>query len=99
MPRRFSFTSTVWEHSGAGSWHFVDLPETIADDIEAEFGHAAKGFGSIRVHVTIGSSQWSTSLFPDSKRLTYVLPVKKAVRIAQDLNAGSAAAIVIEVAV
>jgi hypothetical protein len=43
--------------------------------------------------VTIGGSQWSTSLFPDKSRATYVLPVKKPVRIAEDLTAGSKARI------
>ena len=81
----------MWEHDGSASWHFLSVPEPIADDLEAEFGHRAAGFGSLRVEVTIGSSTWQTSLFPDSKRSTYVLPLKKAVRTAEGLSAGSTA--------
>jgi hypothetical protein len=38
--------------------------------------------------VTIGSSRWRTSIFPDKQRATYVLPVKKAVRAAEGLAHG-----------
>lgn len=85
----YSFSATVWEHDGNAAWHFVSLPDDDADDIEQRFGGNAGGFGSVRVEVTIGSTRWRTSLFPDSKRKTYVLPVKKEVRRAEDLVVGS----------
>ena len=90
MPaNHFSFTATVWEHDGHAAWHFVSLPEPVADDIEEMFGHQARGFGSLKVDVTIGSTRWSTSIFPDNQQATYVLPVKKAVRAAEGLEAGT----------
>lgn len=88
---RFSFTAEVWEHEGPAAWHFVSLPEAVADEIEATYGHQAGGFGSLRVEVTIGKTRWSTSVFPDRKRGTYVLPLKKAVRVAEQLVAGAPA--------
>jgi len=87
--RTFSFTAEVWEHEGPAAWHFVSLPEDVADEIEATFGHRAAGFGSLRVEVTVGATRWSTSIFPDRRRGTYVLPVKKAVREAEQLAAGA----------
>jgi hypothetical protein len=90
---RFSFVAELWEHEGPGAWHFVSLPEDIADDIDAMFGHRAKGFGSLRVDVCIGETTWSTSIFPDSKRGTFVLPVKKQVRNAEGLVVGSKASV------
>jgi hypothetical protein len=85
----YSFTAEVWEHDGDAAWHFISLPPDVADDIEAAFGHRAAGFGSIRVEVTIGATTWQTSLFPDNKRATYLLPVKKPARIAESIVAGS----------
>ena len=94
---RFSFNATVWEHVGPSSWFFVSLPESDADDIDEMFGHNAAGFGSIRVAAAIGETQWMTSIFPDTKRGTYVLPVKKAVRVAEGLADGSVARVELEV--
>ena len=90
---RFSFTAEVWEHEGPAAWHFVSLPGDVADEIDATFGHRARGFGSQRVEVTIGGTRWSTSIFPDRKRGTYLLPVKKEVRAAEQLAAGVTATI------
>lgn len=95
----YSFTAEVWEHSGEMSWHFISLPEDIADEIEERYAHRAGGFGSVRVHVTIGTSRWSTSLFPDKSRATYLLPLKKAIRTAEELTAGSRPRIELVVAV
>jgi hypothetical protein len=90
-PSRFSFVAEVWEHEAPAAWHFVSLPEAIADEIEATYGDQARGFGSFRVEVTIGKTRWSTSIFPDRKRGTYVLPLKKQVRDAERLVAGAPA--------
>jgi hypothetical protein len=83
------FEATVWEHSPdePGSWHFLTLPGDVSDDIAAEAGPPT-GFGSVRVVVTIGGSTWRTSLFPDTKEGTYLLPLKKQVRAAERLQAG-----------
>ena len=94
---RYTFSATVWEHVGEAAWYFVSLPEPVADEIDELFGHTAKGFGSLKVDVTIGSSRWSTSIFPDSKRGTYVLPVKKAVRKAEGLDDGTVADVEIRI--
>lgn len=86
----YSFAAEVWRHDGEAAWYFLALPFAVADDIEERFGHAAAGFGSVRVGVRIGATEWSTSVFPDVKRKSYVLPVKAAVRKAEHLTDGSA---------
>lgn len=48
---------------------------------------------SFRAEVTIGSTTWRTSVFPDAKRATYLLPVKRAVRQAEGLVAGTSVAV------
>lgn len=93
MTGTFSFDATLWEHDGPGAWHFLSLPDEVADDIAERSRGRTGGFGSVRVEVTIGDTSWRTSLFPDSRRGTYVLPVKKAVRTAEALTDGSAAAV------
>lgn len=46
--------------------------------------------------MTVGDSTWPTSIFPDSARGSYVLPIKRAVRTAEDLDAGDVAAVTVE---
>ena len=91
----YDFAAPLWrwdakDEATSGAWFFVSLPFDISDDIEATAG-PGKGFGSVRVEVTVGSSTWLTSVFPSGERKTYVLPVKKAVRVAEGLEEGTEA--------
>lgn len=95
----FSFTAEVWEWTSRTSWFFVNLPEEQADDIEERYGRRAAGFGSVRVDVTIGSTNWQTSIFPSTENETYVLPLKKAVRVAEGLEPGASASVELRVIV
>jgi hypothetical protein len=82
------FRGELWLHGSEGPWHFVTLPGELADDVRYRSSGTARGFGSVRVQATIGTTTWSTSLFPETASSSYVLPVKKAVRAAEDLEAG-----------
>lgn len=90
------FVAELWAHGeGPGSWHFVTLPLEVADELRARAGPRG-GFGSIRVAVTIGGSRWRTSLFPESGSRSMVLPVKRAVREAEGLEAGDPVSVVLD---
>ena len=93
------FRARVWEHSPGdpGSWHFLTLPAELSEDIALEAG-PGKGFGSIRVEVSIGSTTWRTSVFPDAAKGSFVLPVKKQVRQSECLRAGDICGVTLEVA-
>jgi hypothetical protein len=88
---RHVFSAEIWEHSPGdpGSWHFLTLPAEVAEDIALEAG-PREGFGSVRVEVTIGSTTWRTSLFPDNAAGSFVLPLKRPVRRSEGLSAGEA---------
>ena len=88
-----AFRAELRQYEGPGAWYFVSLPPDIADDIRAKFGPQASGFGSVKVEVAVGSTRWATSLFPDSTRGTYLLPIKKAVRVAENLEPGDMATV------
>jgi len=92
------FRAQVWEHSPGdpGSWHFLTLPVALSDDLAVEAG-PPRGFGSVRVEVSVGDTTWRTSLFPDSAAGSYVLPMKKQVRLAESLVAGYTCEVTLEV--
>jgi hypothetical protein len=78
----------LWAHHGDGGWHFVTLPSEVADELRDRAGPRGPGFGAVRVTATVGSSTWDTSVFPDKATGSFVLPVKKDVRGANDLLVG-----------
>jgi hypothetical protein len=86
----------IWDARRDDSWTFVSLPGGASQEIRELTDGTRRGFGSVRVRVTIGTSTWATSIFPDSGRNCYVLPVKRAVRKAEKLSAGDTAAVSVE---
>ena len=91
-----TFTATLWRWEAQDAWRFVTVPVDHADAIRLG-GGPPKGFGSVRVEATVGGTTWRTSVFPDSHRGSYVLPVKKAVRQAEDLDDGDPVTVTLHV--
>ena len=93
----FRFDAELWLWTGDAAWHFVTVPADVSDEIEGRTGVVERrGFGSVRVRVTIGATSWTTSVFPDKQRGAYVLPVKKDVRAKEGIAAGDRATVVLE---
>ena len=90
MDATYEFSGELWEWGGKATWVFVSLPPDLADEIEDRVPHKG-GFGSVKVRVRIGETEWSTSLFPDKSIGSYVLPIKRAVRDQEQLPIGSKA--------
>jgi hypothetical protein len=83
----YHFSAALWLHDDMpGAWYFITLPLDAADEIRAT--QERRGFGSIRVRATIGESTWDTSVFPDTKTDSFLLPVKAAVRRQQEVDEG-----------
>ncbi|MEO6292048.1 MAG: DUF1905 domain-containing protein [Burkholderiaceae bacterium] len=86
------FSAICWLYSGKGAWYFVSLPQESATEItyfsKALNGGKRTGWGSVRVTVQVGKTIWQTSLFPDSKNKSYLLPLKAAVRKAENIVDG-----------
>ena len=85
----YTFTAELylWD-ARVDSWVFANLPEDIADEIEDAAPEPRRGFGAVKVEVTVGASTWRTSVFPSKQDATFVLPVKKAILKAESLAVG-----------
>ncbi len=90
------FTADLWRWEARTEWFFVTVEPDASARIR-EVPRAPRGFGSVRVRATVGATSWTTSVFPDARRGAYVLPVKRAVRQAEDLDEGDPADVVLEV--
>ncbi|MBN8882377.1 MAG: DUF1905 domain-containing protein [Salana multivorans] len=79
----------MWKTPPPGVWHFLTVPPDLADEIDERTTGLQGGFGSVKVEVTIGATTWSTSIFPSKEAASFILPVKQAVRRAEDCEAGT----------
>jgi len=95
----FTFSAELWDWKGKGSWVFVTLPVEMSEDIKHFTRHTARGFRSVKVNVKCGDTTWSTSLFPSKEQGAYIMPIKKAIRAAEDLTIGKSAEFEISVGI
>jgi hypothetical protein len=86
--RDYTARIKVYRYKGAAGWHLANLPLRQSAQIKARFGATARGWGSIRVRIRIGGTEWATSLFPDRRSKTYLFAIKAAVRSAEGLAHG-----------
>ncbi len=92
MELRLTFVAELRPWSSNPAMTLVTLPVDDAEDIR-ELVPERRGFGSVPVGVEIGDTHWNTSVFPDKEADSFVLPIKKAVRVAQGIDIGDEAEI------
>ena len=85
------FSGEIWFWRGPSPFHFVTVPEDLCDALDATAGMVSYGWGMIPVKVSIGDTDWTTSLWPKDGR--YIVPLKAAVRRAEDLEVGGTTSI------
>lgn len=91
------FETALWrwtpEPPAKGSWHFVTIDGEAADAIRAlgferRMLGGARGFGAVRLRVSVNGVAFETSAFPQKESGGYLLPVKAAVRKAAGVGEG-----------
>ena len=80
------FSGELIEWRGPAPFYFVTLTEDAVQRVRETAALASYGWGVIPVTVTIGATEFATSLFP--KQGGYLLPVKDAVRKAEGIRLG-----------
>ena len=96
-------TTALWRWTAGNgvSWFFLRIEGDAGKALAAsalmrrlESGRA-RGFGMIKVRAEIGTSRWSTSVFPQ-KTGGWLLPVKAAIRRAEAIGEGDMVELVLE---
>ena len=80
------FSGEVWLWRGPSPFHFVTVPEPESAEIHSVAALVTYGWGVIPAELRIGTTTWTTSLFP--KDGGYVVPVKDMVRKAEGIGVG-----------
>ena len=91
------FRGELWYWRGPAPFHFVTVPDDESAAIAAVAPRVTYGWGMIPVTVTIGGTEITTSLWP--KDGAYIVPVKKQVQEAEDLDLGDVVEVQLRVAV
>jgi hypothetical protein len=92
---RFSAPLEVWTNDAENSSvAVVTLPPQAAEQLSAyelvrrlELGRR-RGFGSVRLIVRVGGSEWQTSAFPLKGGAAWFVPIKGVIRKAEGLEEG-----------
>jgi len=77
----------MWSND-EGRMHFMSVPEEISGEIRAHSMLVRRGFGSVKVEVTVDGFTWRTSVFPSKDTGGYFLPVKMDVLRKTGIAAG-----------
>jgi hypothetical protein len=94
---RLEFSGEIWFWKGPAPWYFVTIPEAECADLRRLSPAVSYGWGVIPVTVEIGRTRYTTSLFPKDGR--YLVPIKAAVRKAEELDQGDEVRLRVVVAV
>jgi hypothetical protein len=77
----------MWSND-EGRMHFMSVPAELSGEIKAHAMMVRRGFGSVRVEVTLDEIVWRTSVFPVKSSGGYFLPVKMEVVRKAEIAAG-----------
>jgi len=84
---KYNVRSEVWLYPGMAGWHFVSLSKAQSEEIKKNYAAQKRGWGSLPVEVKLGKSTWRTSIFPDKRSGTYLLPLKSEIRKKEEIFA------------
>ena len=94
-----NFAADLWVYPGKAAWFFITLPSAEAEQVRFYYGSRRRGWGAVRVAASIGDSCWKTSIFPDSRTKSYLLPVKAEIRKKQNIKSGDKVTVKLAVSV
>lgn len=85
----YTFSARVWY----SEWYFVSLPQGMASAIRESFKSLEEGWGRLKAVAKIGGSEWKTAIWFDTKSQTYLLPLKKDIRVKEKIGADTTVAV------
>lgn len=78
---KYEFSAKPWlQHDGPGGWCFVSLPVKMSEQIRKISKWDEEGWGRLKARAKIGKTEWATAIWFDSRRQTYLLPLKAEIR-------------------
>jgi hypothetical protein len=96
------FTAIVWRYESKGGWYFVSLPDEDSARIREMFKSQEQGWGRLNVEASFllterlredkrdfaSYASHKTAIWFDTKRNTYLLPIKAEIRNGEGIDEG-----------
>ena len=89
------FEGKIFYWRGPAPFLFVAVPEEPSRGLKAISAAVTYGWGVIPVHVRIGKTEWTTSLFP--KDGPYLVPIRMSIQKSENLKVDDTVIIHLEV--
>ena len=70
----------MWKYNGNGGWHFISIPKEYTKEIRENLQWQEEGWGRMKATASIENIEWNTAIWYDSKKNTYLLPIKSEIR-------------------
>ncbi len=83
---KYEFSTKMWKHHSSGGWYFVSLPKFISKEIRENLKWQEEGWGRMKAFAKIGEMTWETAIWFDTKKDTYLLPIKAEIRAKNNLD-------------
>lgn len=77
---KYEFSSKIWQHDSSGGWYFAALPKDFSREIRENLKWQEEGWGRMKASAEIGTLKWDSAIWFDTKRGTYILPIKAEIR-------------------
>lgn len=93
MKRKFTIKGVVWVWPGSTPWHFITLDKKISDEVRESFPKMS----IVKIKAKVGEVEWQTAFFRESKTKSYIMPLKKKIRLAEDIWSGEEIEVHVEI--
>lgn len=77
---KYEYSVRIWKYNSSGGWYFVSLPKNISKEIRENLKWQEEGWGRMKTSAEIEDLTWETAIWFDTKKETYLLPIKAEVR-------------------
>lgn len=85
---KYEFSALLWKYSAEGGWYFISLPKDISLEIRSNLKWQEEGWGRMKASAVIKDLHWNTSIWFDTKKDGYILPIKSEIRNNLSLKEG-----------
>lgn len=92
---KYEFTAEPWQYTSPGGWYFVTIPTELSAEIRNNFKSEEEGWGRLKATAKIGNSEWKTAIWYDSKRNSYLLPLKAEIRNKENIVIGRSVRVIV----